>query len=63
MRNGGAEVRAVQVFAHAGFEALEGGDERFRRVAAAERAEAATGIWEFSGKLVREQMPRVDLRS
>ncbi len=61
MRDGRLEVRAVQMLAHAGFEPLERGDQRLRHIAAAERAEAAAGVGEFSGQLVGEQVPGIDL--
>jgi hypothetical protein len=50
-----------QVLADAALEALEGGDQRFRYVASAEGAEAATRIGEATGNLVRQQPLAVEL--
>ena len=48
----GLEVGGVQVLLHAGFELLEGGEQRLGHVPAAERAEAAARVGIFSGELV-----------
>ena len=42
----------VQVLLDAGFELLEGGEQRLGHVAAAERTEAAARVGKFSGQLV-----------
>src|SRR3989440_8052107 len=49
------KVALMQVLAHAPLEALERGDQRFRNVAAAERAEAAACVRERAGDQLGEQ--------
>src|SRR5438874_13693371 len=49
------KVALMQVLAHAPLEALERGDQRFRNVAAAERAEAAACVREPAGDQLGEQ--------
>ncbi len=44
----------VQMLLHAGFELLEGGEQRFGHIAAAERTEAAARVGILSGDLVRQ---------